>query len=248
MKNSILLICAILAGWSGAFAQQEVEAPRFNGAVIKVFMTRMAAMAEKVAVEKEIPADSLSPVVGLALRIDKEGNMTDWRYLDNTCEGRDRAEFAPATEATRRVMKEAYARLDGTWSPATQDGQPCSYTARMTIRIPVEKIERQQNPDPLLFMGENPKKAFYDWAYVRVRYDDRFKKVGGVVRVQFYIEPDGKITIGKVLDSPDEKLTKEVIRVIRNSKGKWTPRKVRGVPQRTSYEFRGNFINDNGSE
>lgn len=242
MKKSILLACAIVIGWTGAFAQQEVEAPRFNGTTIRIFMARLAAMAEKVAVEQKVPADSLSPVVGLALRIDKEGNMTDWQFLDNTREGRDRADFAPATDATRRVMEEAYARLDGTWSPATQDGVPRSYTARMTIRIPVEKIERQQNPDPLLFMGEDPTKAFFDWVYVRVRYDTRFAKVGGLVRVQFYIEPDGKITIGKVLESPDEKLTKEVLRVIRNSKGKWTPRKVRGVPQRTSYEFRCNFI------
>ena len=53
---------------------------------------------------------------------------------------------------------------------------------------------------------------------------------------------DGKITIGDVVESPDERLTKEVIRVIRNSRGEWTPRKVRGVPQRTAYQFRCNYI------
>lgn len=71
---------------------------------------------------------------------------------------------------------------------------------------------------------------------------ERFKNAGGVVHVRFYVEPDGKITIGDVAKSPDERLTKEVIRVIRNSRGKWTPRKVRGVPQRTAYELRMNFI------
>ena len=35
-----------------------------------------------------------------------------------------------------------------------------------------------------------------------------------------------------------------VIRAIRRSEGKWTPRKVDGVPQRTAYTFRGNFINE----
>ena len=46
------------------------------------------------------------------------------------------------------------------------------------------------------------------------------------------------------MQSPDERLTKEVLRVIRNSKGKWTPRKVRGVPQRTAYEYRVNYHNN----
>lgn len=245
----ILTMLSALLCQGVLFAQQEVAPPRFNDAVIKVFMTRMSAMAEKVAVEKKIPADSLSPIVVMAFRIDTAGNVVERRYMDNTCEGRDRAEYAPATPATRRVVEEAYARLEGTWSPARlNDGRAVTYTTRMTIRIPIEKIERQQNPDPLLFMGEDPTKAFYDWAYVRVRYDERFKKVSGVVHVRFYIEPDGRITIDKVLESPDEKLSKEVVRVIRNSKGKWTPRKVRGVPQRTAYEFRGNFINDSGGE
>ena len=115
-----------------------------------------------------------------------------------------------------------------------------------TIRIPVEKIRRAQDADPLLFMGENPDENFHAWAKMRIRYDGRFteKGVEGVVHVRFYIEPDGRIAIGEVVQSPDERLTKEVLRVIRSSKGKWTPRKVRGVPQRTAYEYRVNYHNN----
>ena len=210
MKNSLLsILFALLAGTGAVFAQSEVTPPAFNGAVIRVFMTRMAATVEKIAIEQQIPADSISPVVGIALQIDKAGNVAEWRYMDNTQEGRDHAEFAPATAATRRAMEKAYDRLGGTWSPATlADGSPVSYTSRMTIRIPVEK------------------------------------GVEGVVHVRFYIEPDGRIAIGEVVQSPDERLTKEVLRVIRSSKGKWTPRKVRGVPQRTAYEYRVNYHNN----
>lgn len=243
MKSILLTLCAIVACWTGGFAQ-DLTPPRFDGAVIQVFMTRMAAMAEKIAVEQQIPADSLSPVVGIALHIDKAGNVAEWTYMDNTREGRDRAEFAPATAATRRVLKEAYARLGGKWSPATTaDGRPASYTSRMTIRIPVEKVERALNPDPLLFMGGNPEKSFHEWAKVRIRYDERFteKGIDGVAHVRFYIEPDGRITIDKVVQTPNDKLAKEMIRVIRNSKGKWTPRKVRGVPQRTAFDYRVNY-------
>ena len=52
---------------------------------------------------------------------------------------------------------------------------------------------------------------------------------------------DGRITIDKVVQTPNDKLAKEMIRVIRNSKGKWTPRKVRGVPQRTPFDYRVNY-------
>uniref|UniRef100_UPI003FF034F9 energy transducer TonB n=1 Tax=Alistipes shahii TaxID=328814 RepID=UPI003FF034F9 len=245
MINCLLsILFTLLAGTGAVFAQSEVTPPAFNGAVIRVFMTRMAATVEKIAIEQQIPADSISPVVGIALQIDKAGNVAEWRYMDNTQEGRDHAEFAPATAATRRAMEKAYDRLGGTWSPATlADGSPVSYTSRMTIRIPVEKIRRAQDADPLLFMGENPDENFHAWAKMRIRYDGRFteKGVEGVVHVRFYIEPDGRIAIGEVVQSPDERLTKEVLRVIRSSKGKWTPRKVRGVPQRTAYEYRVNY-------
>ncbi|MFQ8716191.1 MAG: hypothetical protein ACLR83_08210 [Alistipes shahii] len=156
MKNRLLsILFVLLAGTGAVFAQSEVTPPAFNGAVIRVFMTRMAATVEKIAIEQQIPADSISPVVGIVLQIDKAGNVAEWRYMDNTQEGRDHAEFAPATAATRRAMEKAYDRLGGTWSPATlTDGSPVSYTSRMTIRIPVEKIRRAQDADPLLFMGK----------------------------------------------------------------------------------------------
>ena len=96
MKICLLSILSTLLAETGAvFAQSEVTPPAFNGAVIRVFMTRMAATVEKIAIEQQIPADSISPVVGIALQIDKAGNVAEWRYMDNTQEGRDHAEFAP---------------------------------------------------------------------------------------------------------------------------------------------------------
>lgn len=124
------------------------------------------------------------------------------------------------------------------------DGRTTDYTLRLTLRIPVEKYLREQDPDPLLFLGEDPGESFTEWMRERVRYDERFARVGGIVCVKFYIEPDGRITIGETLETPDPKLSKEVIRVIRGSKGKWTPSKVDGVPQRTAYEYRCNYVNE----
>lgn len=242
MKNKLLTLCLFVAFWGAASAQQELTPPKFNGADVEYFMRRLVGEFEKVAVERQIPAAEISPRVAVAFKVDSTGGVSEWRFRDNASEGRDRTDLPTASDATREAMTEAFSRLKG-WMPAVDaEGCKTDYTLRLTLRLPVEKIVRKQDPDPLLFLGEDPGKSFYAWAYDRLRYDERFKNAGGVVHVRFYVEPDGKITIGDVAKSPDERLTKEVIRVIRNSRGKWTPRKVRGVPQRTAYELRMNFI------
>lgn len=242
MKNKLLTLCLFVAFWGAASAQQELTPPKFNGADVEYFMRRLVGEFEKVAVERRIPAAEISPRVAVAFKVDSTGGVSEWRFRDNASKGRDRTDLPAASDATREAMTEAFSRLKG-WMPAVDaEGCKTDYTLRLTLRLPVEKIVRKQDPDPLLFLGEDPGKSFYAWAYDRLRYDGRFKNAGGVVHVRFYVEPDGKITIGDVAKSPDERLTKEVIRVIRNSRGKWTPRKVRGVPQRTAYELRMNFI------
>ena len=242
MKNKLLTLCLFVAFWGAASAQQELTPPKFNGADVEYFMRRLVGEFEKVAVERQIPAAEISPRVAVAFKVDSTGGVSEWRFRDNASEGRDRTDLPTASDATREAMTEAFSRLKG-WMPAVDaEGCKTDYTLRLTLRLPVEKIVRKQDPDPLLFLGEDPGKSFYAWAYDRLRYDERFKNAGGVVHVRFYVEPDGKITIGDVAKSPDERLTKEVVRVIRNSRGKWTPRKVRGVPQRTAFELRMNFI------
>ena len=210
MKRTAILLAA-LALWCGAAAQQ-TQPPRFQGADAKRFMARLMGETEKLAIEKQIPASELSPQVVVAFTVDTAGRVDGWRFLDNTCQGRDKCDAEPATERTKQLVTEALGRLEA-WTPARKDGLSVSYTWRLTMRL---------------------------------RYDGRFTGRGakgeGVVRVRFYIEPDGKITIGEVIKSPDEKLSREMIRVIRSSKGKWTPRKVRGVPQRTAYEYGVNFL------
>ncbi|WP_302574835.1 energy transducer TonB [Alistipes finegoldii] len=175
-------------------------------------MARLIGETEKIVDAAQIPAAELSSQVVVGFTVDETGNVTQWRFLDNTCEGKDSVGVEPATPRTREAMTEALGRLEK-WTPAMKDGKPTTYSWRLTMRL---------------------------------RYDGRFTGRGakgeGVVRVRFYIEPDGKITIGKVIKSPDEKLSREMIRVIRSSKGKWTPRKVRGVPQRTAYEYGVNFL------
>lgn len=208
MRWLILSVCAFWAAAGTATALQlpatDVEPPRYDGAVVKVYMTRLVAKIRDLAVEERIPADSLS----------------------------------------EEVVLKACDEMEGAWSPARRgDGRAVNYTLRMKLWLPLGKIERAVNPDPLLFMGGDPYPAFYEWVRSRVGFNSlRFPGVNGRMRILFYIEPDGDITIGRVLQSPDKDLERKVIRVIQRSRGKWTPRKVNGVPQRTSYEFRCNYI------
>lgn len=228
---------------AGAAWAQEITPPRFNGSGdIDFFIRRLAVLAERIAVEERIPADSLSLRIGIGLRIGEDGSVSDWRMIDNTRTGRDSCAVPPATEATLRLVRAAFDRMEGDWSPAERDGRPVGYRMRWTIRIPIEKIARAQDADPLLFLGQDPAKSLHDWVRVRVRHDGRFAGKEGLTRVRFHVEADGRITIDEVLETPDERQAKEVVRVIRNSRGNWTPRKVRGVPQRTEYVYGINLV------
>lgn len=221
-------------------AAQEVTPPKYNGADMQYYMGRLVGESVKIAEEEFVPAGELSPEVIVRCTIDTLGRAAEWRFLDNTLEGNDFRDLPPATPRTRELLMQAAARLGG-WAPAVEQGQPIVYRTTMRLRIPVEKIAAKQEGDPLLFLGMDPKKSFHPWASNRIRFgSDEFAKKAddGVAHVRFYIEPDGRITIGEVVKAPTEKLGKEVARIIRSSKGKWTPRKVRGVPQRTAYDYR----------
>ncbi len=110
-------------------------------------------------------------VVGFT--VDETGNVTQWRFLDNTCEGKDSVGVEPATPRTREAMTEALGRLEK-WTPAMKDGKPTTYSWRLTMRLPVKKIAKKQDADPLLFLGGDPDKTFHEWASPRLRYDGRF--------------------------------------------------------------------------
>ena len=171
MKRTAILLAA-LALWCGAAAQQ-TQPPRFQGADAKRFMARLMGETEKLAIEKQIPASELSPQVVVAFTVDTAGRVDGWRFLDNTCQGRDKCDAEPATERTKQLVTEALGRLEA-WTPARKDGLSVSYTWRLTMRLPVEKIAKRQEADPLLFMGGDPDETFHEWARVRRRYDARF--------------------------------------------------------------------------
>ncbi len=82
------------------------------------------------------------------------------------------------------------------------------------------------------FAEQNSISPFRRWVQERIRYPEEALKRGaeGHVVVQFTVNKNGKIRDLTVLESPDEALSKEVIRVIASSP-RWTPGMTAGKPQ-----------------
>lgn len=134
-----MAIClSALAVWCGAAAQETVP-PRFQGSDAKRFMARLIGETEKIVDAAQIPAAELSSQVVVGFTVDETGNVTQWRFLDRTCAGKDSVGVEPATPRTREAMTEALGRLEK-WTPAMKDGKPTTYSWRLTMRLPVEKI------------------------------------------------------------------------------------------------------------
>ena len=63
----------------------------------------------------------------------------------------------------------------------------------------------------------------------------------GTVRVEFYIEPDGTITLVGASESPHPALTEHVQKLILDTSGQWTPLLEMGHPCRYLISFPVNF-------
>lgn len=222
MKRTAILLAA-LALWCGAAAQQ-TQPPRFQGADAKRFMARLMGETEKLAIEKQIPASELSPQVVVAFTVDTAGRggrvAFPGQYLSGARQMRCRARDG-AYEA---------ARDRGVGAPRSVDAGPEGRSVRKLYLAaddaPSGGEDRQAaGGRPVAVHGRRPRRDFprMGAGAAALRRAVLLARRGRLVHVRFYIEPDGKVTIGEVLSSPDEKLSREVIRVIKASKGHWVP-------------------------
>lgn len=81
--------------------------------------------------------------------------------------------------------------------------------------------------------------AFYSFLNKNMRYpvEAQRPKIQGRVFMSFAIEANGNISNIKVLKSPNHLLSAEAIRVIGEMNGKWTPGKLRGQFEKTTYNI-----------
>ena len=96
--------------------------------------------------------------------------------------------------------------------------------------------------------------TFRTWVQSQITYPAEAQKRGieGRVVLQFIVERDGSVTTRRVLESPDESLSQEALRVVRSATG-WSAGRQRGIPVRVLFtlpvDFRmtGDRTDDNAS-
>ena len=78
--------------------------------------------------------------------------------------------------------------------------------------------------------------TFRAWVQSQVTYpaDAQKRGIEGRVVLQFIIERDGSVTTGRVLESPDESLSQEALRVVSSATG-WSAGQQRGTPVRVLF-------------
>ncbi len=79
--------------------------------------------------------------------------------------------------------------------------------------------------------------VLYDYVVGRIQLHEGMLHKEYEVLVEFFVERDGSVTIGKVLESTDPTLERQVQRAILKTSGKWTPGYMMGIPIRVSYVF-----------
>ncbi len=104
-------------------------------------------------------------------------------------------------------------------------------------RVSKEYAKLTRNDKGPRFKGQEPD-AFGKWVISKLKYpsDARENHIEGVVRVKFVIDSDGSLDDVTVLESPDESLTKEMLRVIGMSP-KWSPAVHKGKKIRVPYTY-----------
>ena len=112
------------------------------------------------------------------------------------------------------------------------------------VRQDVVEEEVEDDPIPFVTVEQKPTfnggdaNGFAKWVNSRLVYPEIAKENGveGRVTLQFTIGKDGRLQDVKVLNSPDESLAQEAVRVV-SSSPKWEPCRQRDRAVKVSYTF-----------
>lgn len=176
-------------------------------------------------------------------QIKRLGEMTGANYILVT-------EVAPLDEQqiiiTAKILDVESAQVDNetyvrTKIDASELEKECRELAKTLLRwtSPMDDLTSEV---PFLVVEQMPMfqngglEEFRKWIMEQVRYPRMAMEKGiqGRVVVTFVVEKDGSVTPGKILQSPDQSLSDEVIRVLKSSP-KWIPGKQGNRNARVSY-------------
>lgn len=138
------------------------------------------------------------------------------------------------TERSKELVIATLAEM-GTFYPAVLERRKIFYNVTLLVDftlLPGAVVSPSYKGN-----GKKSMQVLYDYVVGRIQLHEGMLHKEYEVLVEFFVERDGSVTIGKVLESTDPTLERQVQRVILKTSGKWTPGYMMGIPIRVSYVF-----------
>lgn len=216
-------------------AAAQIIPPRYAGSDDPdVFRKQFEKKVTKVMKRDGYRIEELSHELLMKFTIDTLGRCVDVQYPDSLGGVR----FNP-TQRSRELLNTALSELNP-FTPAYKDGRKIPYVRKMLINmnfLPGAFVK------PTFRGKKDGLMAFREYLNRNLVHDTKLYEAGvyGTVRVEFYIEPDGTITLVGASESPHPALTEHVQKLILDTSGQWTPLLEMGHPCRYLISFPVNF-------
>ena len=231
MRKIISLILCLISLPAAA----QIIPPRYAGSDDPdVFRKQFEKKVTKVMKRDGYRIEELSHELLMKFTIDTLGRCVDVQYPASLGGVR----FNP-TQRSRELLNTALSELNP-FTPAYKDGRKIPYVRKMLINmnfLPGAFVK------PTFRGKKDGLMAFREYLNRNLVYDTKLYEAGvyGTVRVEFYIEPDGTITLVGASESPHPALTEHVQKLILDTSGQWTPLLEMGHPCRYLISFPVNF-------
>lgn len=222
----LFLFCFLCAA-----ATAQIVPPQYAGSEdLNVFRTQFEKKMTKVMKRDGYRLEELSRDLLMEFTIDTLGHCVNIRYPDSF----GGVQYNP-TERSKELINTSLLELKP-FVPARKDGRKVPYIRKMLVNmnfLPGAFVK------PTFRGKKDGLMAFREYLNRNLRYDTKLYEAGvyGTVRVEFYIEPDGSITLAGASESPHPQLTAHVQKMILGTSGEWTPLLEMGRPCRFLISF-----------
>lgn len=210
------------------------QMPRFEGGDLNKFRQWVQM---RVQYPKELQQAGVEGRVIVSFEVDKDGSVVNVQ-----------TRRTPDDRLSDRVVK--LVKQSPKWEPGKQRGQAVrvSYTIPIEFKITKTEAEPQaaeaheEENTPFLIVEQMPTfeggdiNAFRQWteAQLKPQHDADGNPLAGMVICSFVIEADGSLSEIIPLRSPDQRLTDEVVRIIKLSP-RWEAGRQRGQAVRVKF-------------
>lgn len=136
------------------------------------------------------------------------------------------------TERSKELVKATLAEM-GTFYPAELERRKIFYN--VTLFVDFTLLPGAVVPPSYKGNGKNSMQALCDYVVGRIQLHEGMLHDVFEVQVEFFVERDGRVTLGRVLKSTDPTMEHQIQRAILKTSGKWTPGYMMGIPIRVTY-------------